>query len=510
MDEVRHWFLQGLAAHMYALESARRSLHQGLAAASGSVRRIARSLQGSSTQYGYPDVALAAGFLANAADADLPPQLDRFLSTLRNVAGEKESDKIHILIVDDDPVSCKYLEATLALPNRVFHIASSTEAAEGFLAAQEMALIVLDLNLPDHDGRDFLMRLRERPQLAIVPVIVLSVSSGTQTRTECFALGADEVIGKPFDPDSFSACVAAKLQRSAELSRWSRMDPLTGLPNRITLERAYSRSRAACRAADQPLSLAVVDIDRLKWVNDTYSHAMGDEVLRSVAAILVRSLRSGDIVARWGGEEFVCLFPQAREDGARSALDKALQALRDRDFEAPDRRTFRVTFSAGVAEVNLLNDFHEAFAVADRLLYDAKASGRNQILAPGRRAHPGQRVLLAEDDAMMATVLRGLLRMNGFEVSHQLDGVSALRAAEGSPSSLVILDVRMPGADGFEVLQRLRQMPGYSQTPILMVSAVNDSREIAKGLSLGANDYITKPFSPVELLARVKRLVKER
>lgn len=508
MDEIRHWFLQGLAAHMYALETARRSLEQGVTSAGASVRRIARSLQGSSMQYGYPDVALAAGFLTSAADPDLRTHLDRFLSTLRNVAGEKEAEKIQLLIVDDDAVSSRYIEAALALPNRQFHVAPTVAAAEQILTEREIALVILDINLPDADGRELLARIRGRQHLSTMPVLVLSVTPGSQARTECFALGADEYIGKPFDPDSLCACVAAKLQRSAELTKWSRLDPLTGLPNRLSLERTYERARMACSTTGQPLSLAVVDIDRLKWVNDNYSHAMGDEVLRSIAAVLTRTLRSSDIIVRWGGEEFVCLFPQTHEDGARAALDKALATIRERDFRAPDGRVFRVTFSAGVIETDHAHEFHDSFALADQLLYTAKSSGRNQIQAASQPLTSARRVLLAEDDTMMATVLRGLLRLNGFEVSHQEDGQAALKEAAEHPSSLVILDVRMPGADGFEVLERLRKMPGYSQTPILMVSAVKDSKEIARGLSLGANDYITKPFSPVELLARVQRLVK--
>jgi len=508
MDEIRHWFQQGLAAHMYALEAARRSLDQGVASAAASVRRIARSLQGSSMQYGYPDVSLAAGFLTTASDPDLKSHLDRFLSTLRNVAGEKETDKIQILIVDDDPAASRYIEAALALPNREFHVATSVASAEQFLTDREIALVILDINLPDTDGRELLARIRARQHLSAIPVVVLTVTPGSQARTECFALGADEYIGKPFDPDSLCACVAAKLQRSADLTKWSRLDPLTGLPNRLSLERTYERARLGCATSGQPLSMAIVDIDRLKWVNDNYSHAMGDEVLRSVAAVLSRTLRSSDIVIRWGGEEFVCLFPQTHEEGARSALDKALATIRDRDFRAPDGRTFRVTFSAGVIETDLAHEFQDSFGLADQLLYTAKSSGRNQIHAASQPLQTVRRVLLAEDDTMMATVLRGLLRLNGFEVSHKENGSDALQEASEHPSSLVILDVRMPGADGFEVLERLRKMPGYSQTPILMVSAVKDSKEIARGLSLGANDYITKPCSPVELLARVQRLVK--
>jgi two-component system alkaline phosphatase synthesis response regulator PhoP len=100
------------------------------------------------------------------------------------------------------------------------------------------------------------------------------------------------------------------------------------------------------------------------------------------------------------------------------------------------------------------------------------------------------------------------LEREGFEVLIESDGHAAIEAAETGEFSIIILDVEMPRRNGFEVLEQLRSMAALDQTPIVMVTAAGSEREVVRGFELGANDYITKPFSPAELTARLKRFVR--
>jgi diguanylate cyclase (GGDEF)-like protein len=128
------------------------------------------------------------------------------------------------------------------------------------------------------------------------------------------------------------------------------------------------------------MTLAMLDLDHFKAINDTYGHLTGDEVLTRVAAVLARSLRESDFVARWGGEEMVVMFPDTGMAGASVALGKAMEAMRAEVFEAPGGRTFHVTFSAGLAEVVPGERLDGAVAAADRLLYAAKDGGRDRLV----------------------------------------------------------------------------------------------------------------------------------
>src|SRR6185436_10285844 len=111
-------------------------------------------------------------------------------------------------------------------------------------------------------------------------------------------------------------------------------DPLTSLPNRAAFREAYLRNVSLASRKREPISAAILDLDRFKHVNDSYGHAMGDEVLRKAAELIGGSLRKSDLLARWGGEEFVALFPNTSADGAANAVRKALEALAAHPFAA--------------------------------------------------------------------------------------------------------------------------------------------------------------------------------
>ena len=124
-------------------------------------------------------------------------------------------------------------------------------------------------------------------------------------------------------------------------------------------------------------------------------------------------------------------------------------------------------------------------------------------------AHPDRkaRVLVAEDDEISATILLHRLEKEGLDVVRFKDGQDAYEAAQADVPDLVILDVKMPGMDGFEVLGRLRKDPRYARTPIIMLTSLGHEADVVRCFGLGADDYILKPFSPTELTARVRRLL---
>lgn len=123
-------------------------------------------------------------------------------------------------------------------------------------------------------------------------------------------------------------------------------------------------------------------------------------------------------------------------------------------------------------------------------------------------AKPALPVLLAEDDELLVSVIRHRLLREGLQVEHVNNGAAALAALQHQSFSLVILDVKMPMMDGFEVLTHLRQQHSKSELPVIMLTAMGSEKDVVRGYELGANDYVLKPFSPVELMARVKSQLK--
>jgi diguanylate cyclase (GGDEF)-like protein len=168
----------------------------------------------------------------------------------------------------------------------------------------------------------------------------------------------------------------------AALERMQQMairDELTQSFNRrhmadlITLQRSHHHRHAL------PLAVSLLDLDHFKRINDKLGHAVGDEVLRRFAGTAVRQLRGGDLLSRWGGEEFLVLFPATRSDDACAALQRLRDALAAQDFSDLSP-SLRVTFSAGVTMIQ--SDEADAAAIerADRAMYRAKDEGRDRIV----------------------------------------------------------------------------------------------------------------------------------
>lgn len=174
------------------------------------------------------------------------------------------------------------------------------------------------------------------------------------------------------------AVVVVTLVRHRRLyRRMAFTDPLTGLANRRYAQARLSEAAAHATARRQPLCLALIDLDRFKSCNDRYGHDAGDEALRRFAHVARGVLRPGDVLGRWGGEEFLLLLPGVEAAGAVSVLERLRSAsTRERLQLAPD---YPLQFSAGVALVGAEPDgVAHALARADEALYRAKSDGRNR------------------------------------------------------------------------------------------------------------------------------------
>jgi diguanylate cyclase (GGDEF)-like protein len=165
----------------------------------------------------------------------------------------------------------------------------------------------------------------------------------------------------------------ATLQRYHEAEHAALTDPLTGLANKRHFRDQGKREEAVARRYGRPLALIIADIDRFKAVNDTYGHLTGDEVLKSVAGVLSRCVRGADLLARWGGEEFVVLCPATGLEEASTLAERIRAAVEAHHGPVP------ITISLGVAALAKEEDLEAALDRADRALLRAKEQGRNQV-----------------------------------------------------------------------------------------------------------------------------------
>jgi diguanylate cyclase (GGDEF)-like protein len=204
----------------------------------------------------------------------------------------------------------------------------------------------------------------------------------------------DRVDGAPFEPADLEmlralagpAALALRgddLARQAELlGQWAAVDPLTELFNRRYFRQRLQEEFQRARRYNLPLSLLLLDLDDFKRVNDTYGHSTGDAVLRAMADVLRRNVRTFDLCCRYGGEEFVLVLPGSDAADALSTADRvrlavAAQRLPSRAGDAP----IRVTVSVGAVTLGSTETVDDLIEAADRALYQAKQGGKNQTRA---------------------------------------------------------------------------------------------------------------------------------
>jgi diguanylate cyclase (GGDEF)-like protein len=164
--------------------------------------------------------------------------------------------------------------------------------------------------------------------------------------------------------------------RSRKLDLQSKTDHLTGVFNRQGLEEALQATLNERRESKKPLSLIIFDLDHFKSVNDTWGHLVGDEVLIQVAGLVQKNVRMGDILARWGGEEFVLLCKDSTAKNAEALAEK----LRELISHYPFAEDLNVTASFGVADIKPGQTLDALFHHADLALYSAKKGGRNRVI----------------------------------------------------------------------------------------------------------------------------------
>lgn len=328
-----------------------------------------------------------------------------------------------ILVVDDFEDGRLMLGGLLraaGYPN-VIYASSAEEVMRQFAmdsphpAPHGIDLVLLDISMPHVDGIELCRRIKARPALADVPIIMVTAHTDEEVVARAFEAGAIDYISKPIRVVELLARVRSALrlkcemdsrrdrerdllemtrwleEANASLQRLTTLDPLTGVSNRRRFDALLASEWRRSTRAREPLSIVMIDIDHFKAYNDHFGHPAGDACLRRVAVALRRMVqRSSDELCRYGGEEFAAVLPKTDEQGAMrvgESLRRAVVALRLPS--PPTVETPHVTISVGVASgiPPRLATASLLLEAADAALYQAKQAGRNRVATQRMPAH---------------------------------------------------------------------------------------------------------------------------
>jgi two-component system cell cycle response regulator len=304
--------------------------------------------------------------------------------------------KFTVAIVDDDAAIRRLLKLFLHRAGYETIECTTGEEARTELLSRPWDIAVLDRRLPDLDGVVLAQEIKASPEMRSRYIVMLTGDDEQEDKIQGLELGADDYITKPFQyPELLARIRAGKrivdlqnelLESNRRLEQLSITDGLTKLHNHRHFQDALARAFEESQRYERPLSLAMIDIDFFKKINDTYGHAAGDDVLKKVAALYSSSVRSTDLVARYGGEEFAVMMPETALDDGIAFAEKIRQMIEETPIET-QAGTVRATVSLGVASVpqSRIHTAKELIIAADKALYRAKKNGRNQVQAERRR-----------------------------------------------------------------------------------------------------------------------------
>jgi diguanylate cyclase (GGDEF)-like protein len=316
----------------------------------------------------------ARGFLQK------PVRSTQAVDVLRELTALSAHEPPTIVAVHGDAAQLAELERDLEpIGGRVIAI-SDPRSILPVLAETSPDLLILDADMRQLDALELCQALRNDPRWAAVAVLFLTSSTEPERVNRMFECGADDFVTKPVVGPELVGRVRNRLERTRMLRLAANVDSLTGVATRRRGAQTLERFFKLASRQGQPISLAVVDLDQFKQVNDQYGHLVGDSVLRRAATILADRFRGEDIVARWGGEEFVVGMYSITCAAATRRLEQALEKLRAERFET-SRGEFSVSFSAGIAEFPRDGeDWMTVFRVADEALARAKGEGRGRVV----------------------------------------------------------------------------------------------------------------------------------
>lgn len=409
-----------------------------------------------------------------------------------------------IVVADPDPMVASSLSRLLEAHDRTVRVATTADATREALLAHAPSVLILGLSLADRSTRELLREIRRAEATGLMPVI--AISAERDLRDEYLGLGVDAVLPKPVPYPILREHVTRQLARRVRWGLTPDLDPLTGLPSQ-TVGWAQLRRLEPSLGPDRRAFAALFAPDRLGQLNRRYGRPFGDSVLQTLAA-RIRSTMGSVLLFRWTGAELLALFAAPDPESAETRVEDATARISEGRVDSPRGERVRIAVSAGLAELGRGQSVEQTLNRVQENLYAAARTAPGLVrsdLTPDRGSFG--RILVAEDDEVTATVIQHRLTKAGFRVEHFDNGTDAYARATRVTADLVISDVKMPGMDGFELVRRLRQHPDYMDVPIILLSTMNREADIVRGLGLGANDYVVKPFSPHELQARVERLL---
>jgi diguanylate cyclase (GGDEF)-like protein len=446
----------------------------------------------------------------------------------------KKKESITVLVVSTPGTAeVKLGDLTIVEKRRPVYLIAAAGLDDALARAGTLGEIdaaILCFPSDEEKGRSDLSRLRDH--FPAVPVVVLSERDDVRTAVGAMKAGAQDYLlrGGGESSEILSSLIGV-VERTRILSDWgsavgrvfeqASRDPLTGLANRSLLKNYLTTALVEAKRQEEILAVLFVDLDHFKQVNDQMGHDLGDRVLEEAAKSLTASMRPGDLIARFGGDEFVAVLRGLHHpNDARRVAGRIIEGIEGQTsglaLPVPLTASIGISlfpYDGGEAE-NLI-------ACADEALLRAKRGGDGEIEFSSEKSSwvaisddafetaPRKRVLIVDDDYDVRRLLRRRLTRAGYFVLEASAVEEAFKLLKEGSADLVLLDLGFHGASGLTLLENLTQLvqTGVPAPPVIVISGHRDPEIVKFAMTLGAQDFIAKPFDASEIIQKLERLL---
>lgn len=308
-----------------------------------------------------------------------PVDLPSLEDTLQNSLSAQQREPFRVLIVEPDALLAQRYALTLSANQMRVECCSDARQVSGYLARHAPEVLLLATQLPECSGPELAQLIRFDEHGRRVPIVYLARERQISEQMNALLAEGDDFVVQPVSDSSLLTTVYFRAQRARLLSYALARDSLTGLLKHADIKEQLGRELERSKRSGKPLSVAMLDIDHFKKVNDQHGHLVGDQVIRALANLLRQRLRKADSLGRYGGEEFLLVLPECSSEQARGLIDELREHFSRLRFLAGTLR-FHSTFSAGITSGQPNSTVESLIEQADRAMYQAKHAGRNRCL----------------------------------------------------------------------------------------------------------------------------------
>jgi len=386
-----------------------------------------------------------------------------------------------------------------------YHIATTAEEALIYIKEHDFDMIIINPFFSDRSGRTFIHDLKDIRKLNMTPIIVLSELPAERVKLDFYSQGADVYLEMPYDKKAFFNRIREELLRHFQIIANHGRDKGSAFMSRDEFEKSYMDTQRFIRDNQEKGIIGLIAPAAMYYVIKEYGLETGIKLMTSLSQMMQKMCSEKLRATIWTQKTIVFIMTGMPEEMIMQGLDRVRKEYLER-FSDIVKLQDTVGLRAVLSSLPIDKNLHETI---DKLSIQLVQLSKDNKLAPlqfyGESVCINRRVMIADPDPVAANVIMHRLKQDGFNPIMFQDATDLVNHPDTQDIAAILIDTMVSGG-GVNMIKRIQAEPDLATKPIMLLSRYGFENEITSAFQAGADDYIMKPFSMVELSARMKRL----